>query len=481
MTVKTSPLSLASSLLLAACFDPAGSDTTGTGATDGPATTSTATVGPASTSSGEGPGTSPGSTGPTSGEEGTVTLTGDTASGTDTTGEPCTLGVCRCDSATECRPGQQCHEGECVECIDSASCDGRVCDPVDHVCRACREHDECPDTACELDDGVCFPKDSTSHAFVDPTLVCGAQSCAEDQPCCSIEQAMSQHQDAVHLVVHLLPGTYSTGLHLAQGGRKIALLGGELTAFAVEGEPIIQLGDEMQDLAIDSELYVSRIRIKGGQGPAAVRCRASAQLWLDDVRIVAYGGRALSAAGCTTVVRRNQLAQNLRSIHLAEGTTLRLENSLVAHFDMGAALEIGDASTANLLYTTLGDGTQHESGLFACLDGTAGLNARNSALLSHGVVDTFACAASAAQLADSVVSASELENVDTNTSVVPPQNVPPLFMDWDGGDLHVVGDGGPLAGAARWKQGDPRTDIDGDPRPLMDDAPDVAGGDRPPA
>lgn len=480
MTVKTSPLSLASSLLLAACFNPAGSDTTDTGGSDGPTPTSTATVGPGSTSSGEGPATSLGPTGPTSGEEGTVTLTGDTSTGTDTTGEPCDLDVCPCDSATECRAGQQCHEGQCVECIDSATCDGRVCDPVDHVCRACREHDDCPETACELDDGVCFPKASTSHAFIDPALVCGAQSCAEDQPCCSIGQAMSQHQDAEHLVVHLLPGTYATGIHLDQGGRKIAVLGSELTTFTVDVEPAVLLGLEMQDLAIDSELYVARIRIEDGQGAAAVRCRAAAQLWLDDVRIVGYGGRAISAADCTTVVRRNQLAQNLYSIHIAEGTTLRLENSLVAHFDMGAALEIGAASIANLLYTTLGDVTQHESGLFVCLDGTAGLDARNSALLSHGLVDTFSCATSAAQLTDSLVSASELENADTNTSVIPPQAVPQIFMDWNGGDLHVFGDGLPLAGVARWKQGDPRTDVDGDPRPLMDGAPDIAGGDRPP-
>ncbi|WP_434427058.1 hypothetical protein [Nannocystis pusilla] len=478
--MKTSLLSLASSLLFAACFDPVGSDTTGAGGSDGPATTSTTTVETGSTVSSEGPGTSLGPTGPTTGEESTGTLTGDASTGTDTTGQPCDLDVCPCDNATECQSGQQCHEGQCVECIDSATCNGGVCDPVDHVCRACREHDECPETACELDDGVCFPKDSTSHAFIDPTLVCGEQSCAKDQPCCSIGQAMSQHQDAVHLVLHLLPGTYSTGIHLEQGGRKVAILGSELTTFTVDVEPTILLGVEMQDLAIDSELYVSRIRIENGQGAAAVRCRSSAQLWLDNVRIVAYGGRAISAADCTTVVRRNQLALNLHSIHIAEGTTMRLENSLVAHFNMGAALEIGNASAAHLLYTTLGDITQHESGLFACLDGTAGLDARNSALLSHGLVNTFSCATSAAQLSDSVVSASELENVDTNTGVIPPQAVPQIFMDWNGGDLHVFGDGLPLAGVARWKQGDPRTDVDGDPRPLMDGALDIAGGDRPP-
>ncbi|WP_143141171.1 hypothetical protein [Nannocystis exedens] len=478
--MKTSPLSLASALLLAAgCFNPAGSDpTTGTSGSDGPTTTGE----PVTTLDSEGPATSvePTSSGSTTGDEGTATaVTGDASTGV-TTGEPCTLDVCPCDSQDDCEPGLQCLDGTCVECIDSADCDGQACDPVDHVCRPCREHADCPETACELDDGLCFPRDSTSNVYIDPQLTCADQPCTFDQPCCSISQAMSQHQDATHVVVHLNPGTYATGLHLAQGGRRVALLGNELVKITVEAEPAVHLGVAMQDLAIDSELYVSQIRIEGGQGSAAVRCKSSARLWLDDVEIVAYGGRAISASDCRVVVRRGQLALNLQAITVDEGTDLRLENTLVAHYNMGAALEVGNASAAHLLYTTLGDVTQHAVGLFACLDGTAIVNARNSALLSHGVDDTFACAATALDLADSVVSAATLENPDTNTAFVDPGTVHLLFNNWGGGDLHVAGNGGALAGAARWKQGDPRTDVDGEPRPTMDGAPDVAGGDRPP-
>ncbi|WAS90099.1 hypothetical protein [Nannocystis punicea] len=478
--MKTPPLSLASTLLLAAaCFNPSGSDpTTGTTATGGPAT-SDGPGGPGSTASGEGDTLSSGA--PTSGEPVTTTAaTGDTSSGTGTTGEPCDADVCPCDSATECAAGQQCLDGACVECIDSTTCNGRVCDPIAHVCRDCREHSECPKTACELDDGVCFPVVATSHAHVDPGLTCGDQPCTADQPCCSIGQAMTQYIDASHLVVHLGPGTYMSGVRLVEGGRKVAVLGSELTVFEVSGEPAVRLGDEMQADAIDSELYVADIRIEGGTGEAAIRCKSAAQLWLDDVRIESYVGRAISTSECVAMVRRSELALNVHAIAIDQGSTLQLENTLVAHYNMGAALEVGVTSGAHLLYTTLGDATQHAAGLFACVDGTAMLSARNSALLSHGLGGTFSCASSSLQLTDSVVSDSTLENVDTNVAVIQPQQVAPLFQGWGGGDLHVLGDGGLLAGKARWKQGDPGTDVDGDPRPMMDGAPDVAGGDRPP-
>ncbi|MDC0718874.1 hypothetical protein [Nannocystis bainbridge] len=475
MTVKTSYLSFGSALLLTACFSPTGSDPGTAGPTSGDTTEPPATA------------TEPGTTAvePTTGEADTDTTTTTTTgvateppTGTSTTLEPCTLDICPCQGDVDCEPGLQCHAGQCVECIDSATCGGRVCDPVDHVCRGCREHAECPETACELDDGLCFPDEATSHAYVDPSSACSDQPCSFAQPCCSVAQAHGQFFDTTHLVFHLAPGLYQAGIEVSEGGRRIAVLGGPGVVFTVDADPVIRLG--LARPPIDSELYLSQIVIEGGQGSAAVRCSAAADLWLDDSAILGFTGRAVAVSDCDVVLRRSELRLNLEGMLVEDGGTLRLENSLVAHLNMGPALAIGSAAAADLVYTTLGDITQHMFGLFTCLDGTATLVARNSALLSHVLVDTFDCVPSAVDIRDSVVTLGPFANPDKNTHLIQANEVSPIFAGWDAGLLHLAGDGGALAGRARWQPGDPQTDIDGDARPATAGAPDVAGGDRPP-
>src|SRR5690606_13214367 len=54
------------------------------------------------------------------------------------------------------------------------------------------------------------------------------------------------------------------------------------------------------------------------------------------------------------------------------------------------------------------------------------------------------------------------------------------FVGFNGGDFHLTASGSTaFAGIAQWTAGDPRTDIDGDPRPQADGAEDHAGADVP--
>jgi hypothetical protein len=54
------------------------------------------------------------------------------------------------------------------------------------------------------------------------------------------------------------------------------------------------------------------------------------------------------------------------------------------------------------------------------------------------------------------------------------------FTGFAGGDFHLSGTHpAALELAATWMTGDPTTDIDGDARPTMDGATDVAGADVP--
>ena len=52
------------------------------------------------------------------------------------------------------------------------------------------------------------------------------------------------------------------------------------------------------------------------------------------------------------------------------------------------------------------------------------------------------------------------------------------FVDYTTGNFHIQNDGLTLFGdVAQWQEGDPPTDIDGEPRPTVDGTADYAGAD----
>jgi len=481
MTVKTSPLSLGSALLLAACFTPSGSsgDPGGTAEAAGPATDVTAT---ADDSTGAAATSSSGTLATTD----AVPTTGSIA--TDPTGtvtsattvEPCTEDDCACTSNTDCEAPLSCHQGQCVGCVDDTTCDGGVCDPVDHVCRGCREHSECPKTACELDDGVCFPIDATTHAHVDPNATCAEQPCTLEEPCCSIGQALSNYLDSSHLVIHLGAGTVQSATQVVEGGRKVAILGTAETVLTVNApnDAAMRLGVDGPDTEIDSELYVARVVVSGGGGGGAFRCNRAATLWLDDVQILGFDGRALAATACNVTARRTTLRWNTFGVAVDTNSILALENVMIAHTGAGAALELSGSTEARLLYTTVADSSHHTFGLLACTDASPLLTARNAVLVSDTVGDTVNCSPASYDIADSVVSADQLIGQGGESLVLDPLDVAEQFVDWLGGDLHTL-EGSALVDRAVWSSTHPRTDIDGDLRPSVDGTPDVAGADRP--
>jgi len=90
---------------------------------------------------------------------------------------------------------------------------------------------------------------------------------------------------------------------------------------------------------------------------------------------------------------------------------------------------------------------------------------RNSILLSADTVPEVQCAG--ATLSSSVTEA----DVGFMSS---------WFMSYGVGDFHLTAAGEAVfADVAQWQQGDPVTDIDGNPRPTTDSSLDYAGADVP--
>jgi hypothetical protein len=81
------------------------------------------------------------------------------------------------------------------------------------------------------------------------------------------------------------------------------------------------------------------------------------------------------------------------------------------------------------------------------------------------------------QCTDAQVSDSALEEMVTGNVALGPMNKD-WFEDYEVGDFHLT-DNPPetINLAAKWKTGDPVTDIDGDDRPMTNGSPDFAGAD----
>ena len=122
-------------------------------------------------------------------------------------------------------------------------------------------------------------------------------------------------------------------------------------------------------------------------------------------------------------------------------------------------------STLELLYATV-------HGDVSCYETSDGIAIRNS-LITGGDDVTIDC--EGAQIVDTVTfddrGTVDISNPDPNFG---------WFADTYVADLHLTEDAPiGLAVAGSWREGDPSTDIDGDPRPTLDPSSDWVGADRP--
>jgi hypothetical protein len=341
-----------------------------------------------------------------------------------------------------------CVGDQCMECSpeNPVACDEQLllCDGASNTCVGCDEHEQCESGACELAVGRCFPPDVVVHVDGDG---------GRDFP--SIVAAV----DAVEnggigvIVVHERNGDASYQDHLVvDAGKTIALL-------AATGEqPLIQ--SLMNDYGLRVE----------GTGTA---------LYMDGLGVrsnpLASSGRGLEVDGALAWIDRSRIVQNMGGGILAENDAeLTLRNCFVAgngYGDPGSfGIEVLD-SKALVLYTTVArnDGSSIDS--IRCMGGL--VDVRNSIIVGRdaGSIECPGIAISNSAL-DENIAGDDNENVGATISG--------WFLNVNDGDFHLTGLGSAtFAGIARWRTGDPRTDIDGDPRPTQDGAEDHAGADIP--
>ena len=458
MSIHRRSLSLGSFMLLGACFSPGAQLTDATSDT---ATTTTATM--SSTSE-------PTTSDPTSGTSAQTTSTT-----TDPTGGACES----CESVTP-----YCIEGECVECIMSSDClaPGAICDPDSHTCIAdespCQHHIDCASEACEIDTSVCFPP-AARHYFVDAGVPCGSTECTDADPCCQLGAAMTAiAADAgTHHIVHVAEGTYNQGFGLTTDGVRVAVLAvGDTLIQSESGNPVIMAG-VMPPSPLDIKLYLQGLTITG-IGSTAVVCQSVSFLGLEDITVRDLEGNGLLTADCTVWSRRSQFLRNFGGLSMS-ASTVRLENSIISGSTTTPALTVSALSELEILYSTVAQQAGVPTTLLKCGGDPGTVTIRNSALLHDAIPFSIDCLATITT-ANSAVSSAALDiGPPAGNKVLGADQVSPNFVDWAGSDLHVVDNVTALKDVALWKTGDPLTDIDGEARPNVDQALDVAGADVP--
>jgi hypothetical protein len=363
-----------------------------------------------------------------------------------------------------------CHEGiaACVQCDegDASACTGETfaCDISRFECGGCTEHAQCPDSACDIANGVCLS--GINEYWVDAGQDCMMSFGTESEPYCTLAEALGTGNPRLPTVIHVLAGPDITDSVISTNQaqpRTIAILG--------EGNVRITASPGIS-VASGSTIYAAGVDLRGSTSNG-ISCSAGGAVWLDDSRIGDTVAAAVSASSCEVRIRRSQIVGNPGGgIDITTGTNLRLWSSIVGGNGTLEADTFGISaanSTMDIRYATIANniGTMTEHDSLDCTTSSGSVS--DSILLSIGPSVECANVTFAGSYSDTDLGG---DNVTGNYDVA-------LFTDAAANDYHVDAGATVLMNVARWELGDPRHDVDGALRGGIAGATDWTGADVP--
>ena len=354
-----------------------------------------------------------------------------------------------------------CSDGQCVQCTDDnpAACDGQTpgCNTDDNLCVACTEHAQCPDSACHLDGadvGGCF----------DEGDVVMASNTAQ------LESAFTAASADDDVVVQL------TGTNYAN-----------VSVDFVANAEVAVLGDGSQDISGNTSggiigtgssaiVYFAGVSVAGNISGDGINCSGTS-IWLDDteVRNNAQVGLDVSG-GCAAHLRRTVVRANAGGGVETSGATslLAMENSLVVDnvgATAGPGVRVTSAEIAVSYSVLAGNGTIANPDNIECLSGATGY-ARNSIVSGQNGNSIVTCGGLTWE--NNGVDTSALGGSNENVGMYDSS----WFADPGTGDYRLTTAGeSEFMNIAQWQDGDPLTDIDGEPIPT--DMPSFPGYHQP--
>lgn len=323
----------------------------------------------------------------------------------------------------------------CVACTpDSCGGDTPQCDPQ-LGCAACTEHSHCPQSACHLGgplQGSCFDTN-------DVVEVSDASELAD---------ALNATGSGEQRVLWLSSGTFEfSGSIAVSDGAEVAMLG--------QPDTVLTGGATSLLVHLGGLLYLDRLRFD--DGPARGITSNGGTIWLDRVTIVNYGIGMLVRG--SAFARRSQFVGGAADgspgslVQVAVGASLRAENCGFGPLG-DPALDV--SGELDLRYATIAG---NAAGFSCTSDGSGQI--RNSILVNPGSTLSGCDSSNFAWIdnaSDSTDVGEQVGSYDASWFVV--SNGSRFFLADSA--LPIFED------IADWDDGDPLTDVEGDPRPTRE-------------
>ncbi len=398
-----------------------------------------------------------------------------------------------CAGQSEDTPVCEQNSATCVECTPDAAdkCSGAtpICDELSFTCDKCTEHQQCGATACNLEAGICFPDDSV--LYVDKNFAdCDNSDGSEGAPFCAIQLAID-HAVTVNPLgswtIWIAPGVYSQDVLETPGmGIKLALLGAGGGQVTVESSNNDQNAANFAVMTGDT-VYMRNFNLSNHDTYHGFRCE-SGVAWIDDSRFNDNEQHGIYSIDCTLYMRRSVVYSNKSGGVVIHGTNgmddpvSRIETSFITENGSPQAtfggLQVADNHNLDISYSSvLVNITNGGVSSLQCVNAGA-VNIRNSLVIALAG-QSFDC--EGVVINNSAV--DELVDAGMNNIMATAADVDAWFSYMNPGIYNaeaMVGDEpSPLTDLALWIEGDPRTDFNGDLRPMTDGSPTFPGADIP--
>ncbi|MEM7153934.1 MAG: right-handed parallel beta-helix repeat-containing protein [Myxococcota bacterium] len=352
-----------------------------------------------------------------------------------------------------------CDAGVCVQCTgeNAGACvDATPTCGAANECVACSEHAHCPESACHLDGpdvGRCFDVGEVEM------IADGA----------ALTAALGELSAGDQAVFVLTAGSYGVTVGLADNV-EVAFLSNEGAELSGAG-----IFDSVT-LAGSAITYFGGVTIAGNTNAGGIACSGTS-VWLDDSEVRNNDSVGLTVSGgCAAHLRRSVVSNNDSGGVEATGTTtvVSLETSVIASNGNGTSSFGGvdlDGAEFRAVYTTIAGNDSTDAAMSIRCQGSSSGDVRNSIVVGRDPDSVGECP-------ELVLANSGTDGGDEPSNTVVGAFDISWFEDPAMGNFRLSDLGRDVfENIAMWQDGDPPTDIDGDP--ISMEAPSFPGYDQP--
>lgn len=369
-------------------------------------------------------------------------------------------------------------DAACHECkVNGGQCTGTtpVCDEELLECVGCSEHEHCPDSACNLESGVC--NDINYVLYVDRLAAdCMVGDGTQAMPYCKIAEALTETatEPGAAWTIKVRAGNYLEEPLVIPNDMQITLVGWD-------GVPKLRAYDDSgATLTISSgaKVFLGHVQFQSNDFAQGVDCEG-ATVFADDTGFQKNTKEGFRSTDCTATFNRCVFYDNDGGGIAAYGAgTTKIVNSYVTgngsqNFGDFGGIRSAQENKLLLFYSTvLNNLSMSGPRSLHCTDDAFPAEIRNSVIIAFAA-PSVDCAAG--MFSNSVLD----EGANTPDILVATMADIANFFEPMVQGVYKAKAGTAMEGIAKWLDGDPKRDYDGQKRPGTDGDLDWPGADIP--